>query len=87
VGVSRIRLNIDRLVVGGLDPAARHAFVDSLKRELENILAEPVSRAAWARTHRTPVLRLGRMSLGPGAGGAARLGTQVARGIGRGLKP
>ena len=85
--MSRIHLHIDKLVLRGLDPAARHAFVTSLKSELEGILAERVSRAGWARPHRTPVLRLGRMSLEPGSAGADKLGAQVARGIGRGLKP
>jgi hypothetical protein len=85
--VSRIHLNIDKLVLSGLDPAARQAFVTSLKGELEGILAEPVSRAAWARAHRTPVVRLGRMNLEPGTTGAGKLGAQVARGIGRRLRP
>jgi hypothetical protein len=85
--MSRIRLQIDKLVLRGLDPAARQAFVASLKSELEGILAEPVARAAWARPHRTPVLRLGRMGLEQGTAGAGKLGAQVARGIGRGLKP
>jgi hypothetical protein len=76
--MSRIHLTIDKLVLGGLDPAAREAFVTRLKGELARILADPTGRAAWARTHRTPVLRLGRLSL---------LGSQVAQGIARGLKP
>jgi hypothetical protein len=84
--MNRIRLNIDKLVLRGLDPAARHAFVTSFKGELEGILAERASRAAWARAHRTPSIRLGRMSLEPGTTGAGKLGVQVARGIGRGLK-
>jgi hypothetical protein len=85
--MSRIHLTIDKLVLGGLDPAAREAFVTRLKGELARILADPTGRAAWARTHRTPVLRLGRLSLEPGAGGAGNLGSQVAQGIARGLKP
>jgi hypothetical protein len=85
--MSRIRLTIDHLVLGGLDPAGRRAFVASLERELRTILAEPVGRAAWARTHRTPVLRLGRANLEPGSAGAGKLGGQVAKGIGKGLKP
>ena len=85
--MSRIHLTIDRLVLDGLDPAGRRAFVAAMRKELENVLANPASRAAWARSHRTPVLRLSRMSLEPGSAGAGRLGTQVARGIGKGLKP
>jgi len=85
--MSRIHLTIDKLVLGGLDPAARAAFVSRLKGELAGILADPASRAAWARSHRTPVLRLNRMGLEPGVAGAGKLGRQVAQGIARGLKP
>ncbi|MGA7339578.1 MAG: hypothetical protein WBX18_03200 [Terracidiphilus sp.] len=85
--MSRIHVEIDKLALGGLDPAARRAFVISLEKELRSILAEPVARGEWARTHRTPVLRLNRMSMEPGAAGAGKLGRQVARGIGKGLKP
>jgi hypothetical protein len=85
--MSRIHLTIDNLVLRGLDPTAHRAFVESLKTELESVLAESLSRAAWARPHRTPVLRLGRMNLEPGSAGAGKLGRHVARGIGKGLKP
>jgi hypothetical protein len=85
--MSRIHLTIDELVLRGLDPAGRHAFVASLTRELETVLANRESRAAWARPHRTPVLRLNRMSFEPGSAGAGKLAAQVAKGIGKGLKP
>ncbi len=85
--MSRIRVKIDRLVLGGLDPAARQEFVASFKSELERVLAAPVLRGSWAHPHRTPVLRLPRVVLEPGSAGAGKLGAQVARGIGRGLKP
>lgn len=85
--MSRIDLTIDRLVLSGLDPAGQRAFVASFQRELESVLADPAARGAWARSHRTPVLRMGRVSMEAGADGAGKLGRQVARGIGRGLKP
>ena len=85
--MSKIHVTIDRLVLCGLDAAARTAFVNSLKGELTRTLADPVTRAAWARSHRTPVLRLDRMELDPGLRGARKLGGQVANGIGKGLKP
>jgi len=65
----------------------QRAFVVSLEKELQRILAEPRGREAWARSHRTPVLRLPRVALDPGTAGVGKLGVQVARGIGRGLKP
>jgi len=85
--MSRIHLTIDQLRLGGLDPAARRAFVASLEEELRAVLAAPTGRAAWARSHRTPVLRMGRVHLEPGSAGAVKLGAQVARGIGRRLRP
>jgi hypothetical protein len=85
--MSRIHLNIDRLVLSESDPAARAAFVDSLKSQLTRALAEREGREAWARDLRTPVLRLGPMAQAPGVSSARALGGQVARGIARGLKP
>jgi len=84
---TRIHVTIDRVVLAGMDPAARIAFINGLKAELTQRLADPAARAAWARSHRTPVLRVGRVALDPGIGGARRLGGQVARAIGKGLKP
>ncbi len=87
MGMSKIHVTIDRLVLSEIDPAARAAFVDGLKDQLTRMLAEREGREAWARSHRTPVLRLGQVAQAPGVSGARRLGGQVARGIGKGLKP
>jgi hypothetical protein len=85
--MSRIHLTIDRLVLSENDPAARAAFVDGLKSQLTRVLAEREGREAWARDHRTPLLRLGQIAQSQGVSGARAMGGQVARGIGRGLKP
>ena len=85
--MSRIHLKIDRLVLNGLQPGQDKALVEALRKQLTHILSDRGTRAEWARTHRTPLLKLGRLPLGTGVGGARNLGTQVARGIGRGLKP
>jgi hypothetical protein len=85
--MSKIHVIIDRLVLSGLDPAARQAFVTGLKTELARTLADPAQRADWANSRRTPVLRLGRVALDPGVGGARKLGGHVAKGIARGIKP
>ena len=79
--MSKIHVTIDRLVLSGLDPAARHAFVVGLKTELTRALTDPAQRADWAKSRRTPVLRLGRVALDPGLGGARKLGGHVAKGI------
>lgn len=85
--MTRIHVTIDRVVLAGMDPASRAAFVQTFRAELTQRLADPAARAVWARSHRTPVLHLGRVACDPGLGGARKLGGQVARGIGKGLKP
>jgi hypothetical protein len=85
--MSRIRVNIDKVALRGMGPEMQRAFVASLEKELHRILGEPAGRAVWAGSHRTPALRLPRVVLEPGSAGAGKLGTQVARGIGKGLKP
>jgi hypothetical protein len=85
--MSKIHVTIDRLVLGGLDAADRHAFVTGLKTELAQALADPAQRAGWANSRRTPVLRLGRVPLGTDAGGARRFGSHVAKSIVRSSKP
>jgi hypothetical protein len=85
--MSKIQVTIDRLVLRGLDPADRHAFLISLKSELARTLADSSGRSKWARSHRTPILRLKPVNLNPGPAGARVLGSEVAKGIRRGLKP
>jgi hypothetical protein len=85
--MSKIHVTIDRLVLRGLDPAARHAFIAGLKTELTRTLTDPTTRAEWAKSRRTPVLRLGRVALDPGIGGARKLGSHVAKSIATSSKP
>jgi hypothetical protein len=85
--MSRIHLTIDRLVLTGLQPGQDKALVEALRKQLTHFLSDRGARAEWARSHRTPVLKLGSVPIGNGMAGARNLGTQVARGIGKGLKP
>jgi hypothetical protein len=85
--VSLIRVTIDRLVLKGLESADRKALVEGLQAELSRVLADPAARAEWARSHRTPVLRLGHLPLESGAAGGRTFGHGLARAIGKGLKP
>jgi len=57
-----------------------------LQSQISAGLADASARAEWARPHRTPVMKLGRMPLGAGAAGAASFGKQMARAVVRGLK-
>jgi hypothetical protein len=86
-GMSRVHLNIDRLVLNGLESDDRKALVEGLQAELSQVLSDPVARAGWERSHRTPVLKAGGIPLEPGPLGARKFGANVARAIGKGLKP
>lgn len=85
--MSRIRVTIDRLVLPGLEIGDQKAVIEGLQAELKRALSNPAVRAGWARSHRTPVLHLGQMPLEPGATGARKFGSALARSIGKRLKP
>jgi hypothetical protein len=85
--MSRIHLTIDRLVLDGLQSGQEKALVEGLRAQLTEMLADRGTRAEWARSHRTPVLKLGRLPLESGASGGRQIGTGIGCGIGRGLKP
>jgi len=81
---ARVNVTIDRLVLRGMDPAARTAFVDGLRSGLARMLADPATRASLAigsALRNTPVLRLGQVAMQPGISGARNLGSKVARAI------
>jgi len=84
--MSRVWVTIDRLVLKGLEPIERKALVEGLQRELSRVLSDPATRAEWAHSHRTPVLRLGRLPLEQGAAGGRKVGTRLGNAIGKGLK-
>jgi hypothetical protein len=92
VGLSNLRVTIDRLALGGFDSAERRAFVEGFERELARALASPttrsdLSRSKGAGTRRIPVLKLNGVALQPGVSGARSLGGQVAKSIARRSKP
>jgi len=87
VGVSRIRLTIDRVVLNGFQHVEAKALANALESQLSQVLADKATRHAWARPHRTPVLKLGRMTLQPGTTGAQNFGRTLGSAVGRGLKP
>ncbi|NGZ08273.1 MAG: hypothetical protein CV088_02665 [Nitrospira sp. LK70] len=85
--MSRIRLNIDRLVLNGFQPLEAKALTDALRSQLSLVLADPRTRHEWAHSHRTPVLKLGRMPLQAGTAGAIGFGRWMAKTVAKGLKP
>jgi hypothetical protein len=85
--MSRISVHIDRLVLPEMDVPGRNALVNGLKAELSRVLSDRANRTGWAKSHRTPVLRLGRMPIEPGPSGGGKFGASLGRSIGKGLKP
>jgi hypothetical protein len=84
--MSRIRLQIDRLVLTGFQPLEGKALAESLRSQLSEVLSDRIMRREWAHSHRTEVLHLGRMSLEAGCVGADKFGARMARAVGKGLK-
>ena len=84
--MSPIHVHIDRVVLRGIDPADRHALVAGLKTELARVLADPAIQGGMTQSRRTPVMRLGKMPMEQGIGGARKLGGGIARAIGKGIK-
>jgi hypothetical protein len=77
--VSRIEVRIDRIVLSGIDPASRDAFVAGIRDGLERTLSRPSDYTARS----SAVLRVGGLTAEPGRGGVRRLGSGVGRAIGR----
>jgi hypothetical protein len=87
VGVSRIRLNIDRLVLNGFEQHEARALSEALRLQLSHVLADQTARHDWVRPHRTPVVKVGAMPLEQGPLGAGKLGRRIGLAVGKGLKP
>ena len=84
--MSRLRVTIDHVVFNGLAHSERASFLESLQRELSQHLSA-AARPGSMRSHVRPVLKLDAMAFTPGAAGGKHLGSQVARAIGKGIKP
>ena len=85
--MSRIHLTIDLLVLNGIQPHEARAVARAMESQLSQVLGDAASRREWARSHRTPVLKLGRMTLDSGAAGAQAFGRRLGNAVGRGLRP
>jgi len=80
-------MNIGRLVLNGFEQREAKAVAEALQRQLSQVLADQTTRSEWARPHRTPVVKLGRMTRHPGTTGADTFGRSLARAVGRRLMP
>jgi hypothetical protein len=81
----RVTVQIDRLVLRGMDAQHKQAFAQSLQSELARVLGNPQAHAAMAASASTPNLRLGRLPMQPGASGARALAASVARSVAGGI--
>jgi hypothetical protein len=84
--MSRIRLTIDELALKGFEATDSRVLVNGLRSELARVLSDPLTRAEWARSHRTPVLRLGPIPVETGTSGSRKFAKGVAQAIGKGMK-
>jgi hypothetical protein len=84
--MSRVRVTIDELALKGLEPVERKALVEGLQTELARMFADPAGRNGL-RSNRTPVMRLGPVPIAPSASGGRQFGGELARTIGKKLKP
>lgn len=85
--MSRIRLDIDRLVLNGFQPLEAKTLTEALRWQLSVMLSDPHTRNEWARSHRKPVLKLGPVPLETGALGAGKLGKRIGQAVGKALRP
>ncbi|MDM0112223.1 hypothetical protein QTI66_08680 [Variovorax sp. J22R133] len=90
MGMTRLVVHIDKLVLSGLPPEDRHAVAAALEQELALQLGPHMADAQLAAriASRGDVARLAPapLRMGPGMSASA-LGRQVARDIARSLKP
>jgi len=85
VGVSRVVVHIERLVLRGVASGAEKAIAAGLQRELQRLLASPAGCGHWARAAEAARLRLG--PLPPAAATSPfALGVHAARGIDHALR-
>lgn len=85
-GMSRIRLTIDRLVLNGFDALEGKALSEALRAQLSDVLSDRATRAGWAHSHRTPMMKLGPVPLEAGTVGACKLGKRIGQAVGKGLQ-
>jgi len=84
--MTRIKVTIDHLILNGMEPDSAKALAAALKTQLSQNLSDRTARSGLSRSHRTPVLKLGRVPLDSGTVDGTKLGKQVARAVARGLR-
>lgn len=83
--MKRVVLHIDRLVLKGFRQEDRHGVAEGLQQELTRMFADPQAAQQLMENGDVSRLRLGSISIGQNSQ-PQRVGSQVARSIGKGMK-
>jgi len=83
--MKRIVLHIDSLILNGFRHEDRQGIADGLQQEFTRMFADPQAAQQLTASGDMPRLRIGNISIGHGAK-PQRVGSQVAQGIGKGMK-
>ena len=83
--MKRIVLHIDSLVLKGFRHEDRHGIAEGLQQELSRVFADPQAAQQLTASGDMPRLRIGNISIGQNSK-PQRVGSQVAQGIGKGMK-
>lgn len=83
--MKRVVLHIDSLVLKGFRHEDRHGIAEGLQQELSRMLADPQAAQQLTASGDMPRLRIGNISIGQNSK-PQRVGSQVAQGIGKGMK-
>jgi hypothetical protein len=85
MGMKRIIVHIDSLMLNGLCHEDRHAVAAALQRELARLPSNPGTAARLVAMGEAPRLRVGAIPIDSGSK-PQRLGVEVARGLGKEMK-
>ncbi len=83
--MKRVVLRIDSLVLKGFQHEDRHGIAAGLQQELSRLLADPQAAQQLTANGDVSRLRLGSISIDQNSK-PQRVGSQVAQGIGKGMK-
>ncbi|MBL0037389.1 MAG: hypothetical protein IPP36_00365 [Nitrosomonadales bacterium] len=83
--MKRVVLHIDSLVLKGFRHEDRHGIAEGLQQELTRLFANPQAAQQLAANGDVSQLRLGNISIDQNSK-PQRIGSQVAQGIGKGMK-
>ena len=83
--MKRVVLHIDRLVLKGFEHEHRHGIAEGLQQELSRMFADPQAAQQLMANGDVARLRVGNIHIGKNSK-PQRVGSQVAEGIGKGMK-